>query len=242
MAREKLFDCTVLAGNASACLDLSGYGNALQFNNPIEQVDTTSFADLVRRREATLEDADFSLSLQNEQNAEPSTILEALHGNADGFYGWVESNAAMAEADYGLFVQAIGLQLERTGELGAVSMINISGMGNGHFVISRVLQQDESQTVTNSSTGFQLGALADGKTRYATMWVLSATAGTLDVIVESNAGAGFGAPNTQITFPQVSAVSAIQRSVAGPITDDYWRVTNTIATGPFVAVVMIGDD
>lgn len=241
MAREKLFDCTVLAGNAAACVDLSGYGNALQFNNPIEQVDTTSFADLIRRREATLENSDFSLSLQNEQSAEPSAIIEALHGDLNGLYGWIESNAAMAEGDYGLFVQAIGLQADRTGELGAVSMINLSGNGNGHFVIGRVLQQDESQTVTNSSTGFQLGALAAGKTRYATMWVLSATAGTLDTIVESDDNGGFSSPATRMTFAQASAVGAFQRSVAGPITDDFWRVTNTIATGPFVTVVMIGD-
>jgi hypothetical protein len=242
MPKHKLFDNYVVGGNASVCLDLSGNANSLAFDAPVEVLDVTTFANLVRKREAGLGDSNFSIRSQMDEAEEPRATLEALHGDSDAYYGWIESNASMAEGDYGLFVQALASTLERTGELGQIHHINISGNGNGHLVVGRVLQQDESLTVTGASTGFQFGALAAGETMRATMFVLGATAGTLDMLVESDDNSGFTSATTRMTFSQFSAIGAEQQSVAGAVTDDYWRVSYTIATGPFTAVVIMGKE
>lgn len=240
MARQKLIDNTIVAGNATQCLDLSGNSNSLSFTDPIEEVDTTSFADLVRRREGTVHDSDFSISIQGDEAAEPRATVEALQGDADSFFAWVESNASMAEGDYGLFVQALQTQLERTGEHGAIHMLNISGNGNGHLVIGRVLQEDSALASSGQSTGIQFGSLSAGETMYASMFVLNATAGTLDMVVESDDNSGFTSATTRMTFAQASAIGAFQQSVAGAVTDDWWRVDYTIATGPFTVLVIMG--
>ncbi|MGH2710617.1 MAG: hypothetical protein ACRDH9_05370, partial [Actinomycetota bacterium] len=80
-----------------------------------------------------------------------------------------------------------------------------------------------------------------GKTVYAALHVLDASAGdTLDVIVQTDDGAGFASPTTLITFDQAAAVGAQFKTAAGNA-DDWYRVNFTIGgAGPsfkFVAVV-----
>ncbi len=65
---------------------------------------------------------------------------------------------------------------------------------------------------------------------------------TLDVTIESAALVGFGSPTTRMTFSQMTARGAQFASVAGAITDPYWRVKWTLggSTPGFALVVAIG--
>ena len=69
-----------------------------------------------------------------------------------------------------------------------------------------------------------------GKSMYAALHVISVsgTSPTLDVIVQSDDNSGFTTPTNRITFSQTGAVGAEWGSVAGAVTDDYWRVSYTI--------------
>ena len=240
MARQKLFDNTILAGNASVCIDLSGNANSMSFDAPYETTDTTSFADLVRKREALLHDSSFEIGIQADAAEQPRADLESLQSDPDGLWSWIESNASMAEQDYGLFVQALQTNLQRVAQMDGILTLNVSGDGNGHLIVGQVMQEDETLSATGQSTGFQFGALSAGETLRAAMFVLTATAGTLDMTIESDDNSGFTSATTRMTFSQFSAVGTEQQTVAGAITDDWWRVNYTIATGPFVAVVLMG--
>ena len=59
---------------------------------------------------------------------------------------------------------------------------------------------------------------------------------TLTVIVQSDDNAGFTTPTTRISFTAATAVGAQWGSVAGALTDDYWRISYTISgTNPVFA-------
>ena len=57
------------------------------------------------------------------------------------------------------------------------------------------------------------------------------TTPTITVIVQSAALVGFGSPTTRLSFTLANGVTSEMLSVAGPITDAFWRVSYTV-TGP----------
>ena len=70
---------------------------------------------------------------------------------------------------------------------------------------------------------------------------LTAPGSTLDVIVESDDNAGFTTPTTRITFTQVTTTPiSYLSSLAGSVTDTYWRMKWTISGGPYYIVGAIG--
>jgi hypothetical protein len=77
----------------------------------------------------------------------------------------------------------------------------------------------------------------------ARLWAaLHVTAGTftnLVVTIESDT-VGFPSPTTVLTFSTVSAVGWQFISVAGPITDDYFRAKVAISTGTATCAVVMG--
>lgn len=87
-----------------------------------------------------------------------------------------------------------------------------------------------AQTASGVSSILQLGAVGAGQRLYAALHVLSAsgTAPTLDVTVKSAAAIGFAAPTTRLTFTTKTAAGADFLQLAGPITDQFWRMDFTI--------------
>jgi hypothetical protein len=119
-----------------------------------------------------------------------------------------------------------------SGDVGQLAKFSAQFKGNGLFIGDGTILQspDAAETATTDGTALQLGALASGETLYAVLHVLSASAAdTLDVIVESDSAEAFDqSPETQITFTQATAITSQWLSVAGPVTDDWWRVGITI--------------
>lgn len=84
-------------------------------------------------------------------------------------------------------------------------------------------------TATVNGTGRQLGALSATQTLYAAMHVLSRT-GTLSMTlsIQSDDNAGFTTPTNRITsFTAATGRTYQWGSVAGAVTDDYWRAVLT---------------
>ena len=96
-----------------------------------------------------------------------------------------------------------------------------------------------SRSSSSTGTGRQLGAVVAGKSMYVALHVLSVagtSTPTLTVIVQSDDNAGFTTPTTRISFTAATAVGAQWGSVAGALTDDYWRISYTISgTNPVFA-------
>lgn len=93
-----------------------------------------------------------------------------------------------------------------------------------------VMLPKATYTVTTTGTARQLGAVAAGQQLVAILHVFSAT-GTWTATVESDNAGGFGSPAVQATFTGATDVTRQVITVAGPITDDWWRVvyTETVA-------------
>jgi hypothetical protein len=102
------------------------------------------------------------------------------------------------------------------------------------------------KTVTGVGPITQLGAASASQFLYAALHLISVTGSspTLDVTVKSAAAVGFGSPTTRMTIPTQNAPASVWATrIAGPITDQYWRVDYAIGGtgGPsFGFVVVVG--
>lgn len=86
----------------------------------------------------------------------------------------------------------------------------------------------------------QLGAVAAGQFLYATLHTFTVGT-TLTVQLQSATTLGFGSPTTRYTFPAVTTRGGLWAvRVAGPITDQYYRLNISAVTGAFVAAGAIG--
>lgn len=94
-----------------------------------------------------------------------------------------------------------------------------------------------------NGTAYQIGAVASGETMYSHLHVIATTGSpTLDVVIASDSAEAFDqTPETQITHTQATARTAERSTVAGAITDDWWRAQYTFGgTGTITAAVFIG--
>ena len=118
------------------------------------------------------------------------------------------------------------------GSVGELAMCSTdSTVTNGPLVRGKLIHPSSvARTSSSTGTGRQLGAVIAGKSLYAALHVISVsgTSPTLDVIVQSDDNAGFTTPTTRVTFSQTGVVGAQWGSVAGAVTDEYWRISYTI--------------
>ena len=120
-----------------------------------------------------------------------------------------------------------------SGAVGELASATISGSSSTGPVVRGLLihPSNVARTSSGTGTGRQIGAVAAGKKVYAALHVLAAsgTSPELDVVVQSDDNAGFTSPTTRLTFSTATGRTSELLSAAGAITDDYWRVSYTIA-------------
>lgn len=85
-------------------------------------------------------------------------------------------------------------------------------------------------SATGSDTGVQLGAVGSTQYLYAALHVfeLTGSSPTLDVKIQSDNASNFPSATDRLTFTQATGITSQLTSVAGAITDDYFRVTATL--------------
>lgn len=127
------------------------------------------------------------------------------------------------------------------GSVGEMATFSFSGQGSGLSVRSTIL---EDALTANSSSGngtaYQVGAISASETGYATLHVVAWNATTLDVTIESDNAGGFGTPTTQGTFTQATGITSEQLTVAGAVTDDWWRAEWTLVGTSATFIVTFG--
>lgn len=132
------------------------------------------------------------------------------------------------------------------GNVGDLAMARVSGKSSGVLVRGRQLHPaNVARSSSSTGTGRQLGAVIAGKSLYAALHIISATGSspTLDVKVQSDDNGSFTSATDRITFAQQTTTGSYAwSSVAGAITDDYWRISYTIGgSGPsFLFAVTAG--
>lgn len=97
------------------------------------------------------------------------------------------------------------------------------------------------RSAAGNATGVQAGALTSAQEMvFASMVTAEDTLTTMDFILESDDNSGFTTATTRATHTFTAANSADMTSVAGPITDDWWRVRWTLTGTSFTGVAAFG--
>lgn len=220
--------------------ELQGVLSTLALRSGAELKDATAFGDATRTRKGGLH----TVEAQLEGYYEPAAIDAQLFsrvGSVDVPFTAAPENAGTAGVRAFAMLAALG-EYRLGGELGEMTPLSLPLQSGGPLVRGLIVH-NAARTSTAAGTAYQLGQVAAGQKLYAALHVTAASAAdTLDVIVESDDAEGMASPSSRAAFTQATAITAEWKEVAGAITDDWWRVSWTIAgTSPsFSFAVFLG--
>ncbi len=208
---------------------LRGYMNAAALDDAAEIHDTTAFGDAGRRRLSGLRS--IALSMEGFHDSTADGILYNALGVAGKPVSIAPLGGTAGNLAY-LFRALSGEYQPGNAAVGEPLKFSVKAEGSeGEPLVRGILLYNATAVASGNGSGFQHGALASGKNLYAALHVL-AISGTLDAVVQSDDNGSFTTPTNRITFAQQSAIgSAWATPVAGPITDDYWRINLTLGGG-----------
>lgn len=131
------------------------------------------------------------------------------------------------------------------GETGAPAPFSLDFRGtNGETSVARgmVFKTDDSVISGTglAGTALQLGAVGSTQFLYAALHVLTAGT-TITIQVQSSVDNTFASPTTRMTLgPYTTTGGFWGTRVAGPITDQWWRLNVSAITGSFLLAGLIG--
>lgn len=160
----------------------------------------------------------------------PLTVCPSSSGGADG---------AVAFTGKGLHTQYQVLQ----GAPGDVAPFTLSASGLASPLVRGTVLHPTTTARTSSGngTGRQLGAVAATQRMFLALHVVAISGSpTFSVVLESDDNSGFTSPTTRLTSASYSASTGSEwQSVAGAITDDYWRVKWTVTGGSTPSITFL---
>ena len=225
--------------------DLVDDTNEVGLDVDISALDKTNFGsggktELVGGLTTTVVSVNGFLNFADDQSDE---ALSSVLGTADKVATFAADDAAGSTA---ILAQGLASKLSRGAKVGELSTFSgtLTTSKTPGAVEGVLLAAEQTQTTTTSVAGIQQGAVSAEQSGYAALHVFAAsgTSPTLDVTIESDDNAGFTSATTRMTFTQTATATSEWQSVAGAITDDYWRVVATIGgTSPsFTFAVSFG--
>jgi hypothetical protein len=242
-----LTSCRIFAGG----YDLTGHSNKLEFQAEVEDKDVTTFLPIAdpdvgwRKTIGGLASSTFKGG--GNWSSDGSTAVDDMAFAALGSVAPLSAFAVDAnEGSLGYFTQTLTKSYQFLGATGDVASWTIDDQSAWPAVRGFSLQSPgTARTVTGTGTATQITAVPTGKQLYAALQVLSVSGTatpTLAVKVQSDNAVGFPSPADQITFTPATAIGGQISRVAGPIADDWFRVSFTISgTNPsFLFVVIAG--
>jgi len=238
-------DMSILDG----ALELAGHGRNVNLDVDCVAVDTTPLSTTagwttciggLKTATVALDlMADFAVAVAD---AIDSTLYSYL-GVADVPKSIVTNSA---DGSFAYLMRGITLGYSPVeGQVGDLAMTKVSGRSSTGALVRGQLVHPGSASRTSSSTGTgrQMGALSATQSMYAALHVLSiagTSTPTLTVKIQSDDNASFTSATDRITFTANTAVGYEWKSVAGAVTDDYWRVSYTISgTNPVFAFAVV---
>lgn len=237
MASQTLTDAKIYV----AQYDWSGDMNSVALEYAAEMQDATTFGQTTRINKGGLKTA--RLSTEGYWSAGSGEIDPAIFaeiGVADRPVSVTPGSGAAGEAAY-LF-RTIRGSYSPGAQIGEMLRFRTEAMAaGGHGLVRGTVLFNGTAGSTSAGTKYQLGAVGATQRLYAALHVLdvSGTSPTLDVAIESDADASAGSETGRISFTQATGVTSEWASVAGAITDTYWRISYTIGgTDPSFTFVL----
>jgi len=221
--------------------EVAQYANAATLETTVDVLDDTKFQATAHSRKGGLTDAEITADLLFDDAAaaadfagssvgtrQPLSIMD--EGNAAGNIAWGFRGLV---TDYGA-----------GGTVGDLAMVPFTASGASK-IFRGITLGSVTDTVTGTSAATQHVATAGDDTDklYATLHVITMTATTLDVVLQSDTS-GFPSATSRITFAQVSAAdSEFAQEATDPTggADDYYRTSYTVGgAGTVTFIVSLG--
>lgn len=220
-------------------LDLSCAASQCSIEHGAEMLDGTALCADSRERDAGLLTSSFGAAGFFEADPLDDELFDKVA--TDGRIIIASPGASVGDIAY-MLRSIMGEYQPFGNQVGELASFQLSAGSQGDLIRGR-LQQNGNVTANGSSTPQNLGQVAAGQSIYAGLAVLSAsgTTPTVDVVVESDAANDFSGSETErLAFTQANAQTAELLSVAGAITDPWWRVRWTVGgTSPDFKIVAV---
>ncbi len=177
--------------------------------------------------------------------------LKTIQLQAGGFYDAVPQDSPlfgnigvsdvpisiMAEGttvgDVGFFFRSMAGQYSISGDIGELFKYSLSASASQGPLVRGQLMHDSTETSSDDGAAVQVGAISASQIMYAVLHVTASGGSgdqTLDVTVGSDDNGSFTSETNRLTFTQVTTVVTSEfLSLAGAVTDDYWRINFAIA-------------
>lgn len=232
MAKTILKDIKLLVSK----FDLSSQINNIEMALNVEEKDVTTF-DTTGDREFLGGLRDSKWTYQGFWDAavttgDPDATLFAGLGTALPATAIKPAAAgAPAVGDVLYMISGASLAHKFGGAVGDVAPMTLDLRSAAAMVRGLLLDRQAAATATGNGTAQQHSAVSATQRLFYVVHVIGGTAGTLDLVIESDNGAGFATAATVATIAQFTGPGSVWGYVNGAITDDYFRVARTIAGG-----------
>ena len=155
---------------------------------------------------------------------------------------WPEGAAA---GKRGWAAECSGVSQPFTANTGDFITADVSYQAESALVYARsYIQQTTGTTPSDNSASYQDGAITASQIGVGFLQVFSAggSSPTLDIKIQSDNGSGMSSPTDRITFTRATGATVERKTVAGAITDDWYRVTITAggSSPAFAYIVAFG--
>jgi hypothetical protein len=225
--------------------DLTAVTNKVDMQTEVEAKDATTFGS-GGAKELLAGLASTSLTAEGFFEAADATKIDDVAFASRGAIGPM-TVCPVAATDGALAYFTNGLETDYTllGGVGDMAPFKLSAQGNWRTVRGTVGHPvSTARTASGNGTAMLLGAVGASQQLYASLHVLavSGTTPSLTVKVQSDDNVGFTSPTDRLTFTAATAVGGQILRLAGPLTDNYFRVTWTISgtTPSFQFVAAVG--
>lgn len=172
----------------------------------------------------------YSLQGHAESDDDPlgvEDVLSVLQAVEDVPIMWCPKTGAAGEVAF--FAKGVGFEYLAAGQVGQGYSYSAAGGGQTRVVRGTVLEYG-SKAASGDGTPRLVSAVTATQRLYGVLHVLAVTGTdpTLDVVIESDEASAFESAVERLTFSQAGAIGAQFASVAGPITDTYFRAAVTV--------------
>lgn len=237
MTVQSMTDCRIYLD----AYDLSGRTNEMQSALEVAVLDKTTFdsagwTEVHGGLKTSTYDVKGFLDYADDMSEE---AMEAAFASAGKIVTFAEDDDDGATCVFGRGLQT---NLDRLGKVGELTPFagKIKGSHPQSMVEGQVLRvRASTSAASGTGTAVQVGALSSTETGYAALHVFSCT-GNLVVKVQSDNASNFPSATDRITFTTATGQTAEWSSVAGAVTDDYWRISWTLSAGSASFAVVFG--
>jgi hypothetical protein len=235
MANYAFKDADIYYGD----VDMTSYSNQVALELTADSLDNTTFGDSYRSRIGGLVDGNVTLAgFADSAAADPDHHLFTSLG-AEGIFTVGPQGDTVDNTGYSMKVRQFTYQAG--GSVGELHGFNVTaqvsdGVGavRGDFLVAKA-----DISATANGTAVNVGAISSTQTGYGVLHVFSGTASTLDVKIQSDTS-GFPSATDRITFTQATGPTSQWSTVAGAVTDTYWRAVYTLGGGTWNFCVLFG--